>query len=106
MRHIRPASSTSFNFISLLLSYSLIITLFAPFAVRKAQATPSAEPRPAALGAKPSKEKGGRREGQLLVRFREDVSEQDKNAFVESRGGRRAKKLRGESRLEQMEVQA
>ncbi len=106
MRITRTASNLSLNFFSLFLSYALVITLFAPFAVRRAQAAPSMEPLLATLVAKPSKEKGGRREGELLVRFREGFSEQDRNTLVESHRGRRAKRLRGESRLEKVELQA
>lgn len=105
MRFPRSASSLSLNFFSLFISYALVITLFAPFAIRRVKAEPSAQPRLSAPTT-PAKEKGGRREGELLVRFREDISEQDRNTLVGSHRGRRARKLRGESRLEKVELQA
>jgi RHS repeat-associated protein len=51
------------------------------------------------------KQKGPRREGQLLVRFRQDVTEQQKNALVGERGARRSKSLKGKSRVEKLELQ-
>jgi RHS repeat-associated protein len=106
MRVIRSTSGLFSNFVSLFLSYAIVITLFAPFAISRAQAAPSAAPVSATLVARPVRDKGGRREAELLVRFRKDVTEQDRTALVESRGGRRGRKLRGESRLEKVELQA
>ena len=45
------------------------------------------------------------RDGQLLIRFRDNVSEQEKTTLVESKGGRRARTLRGESHVEVIELQ-
>lgn len=106
MRVTRSTSGFFSNFISLFLSYTILITLFAPFAINRVEAASGAVPISATLVARPDKDKGGRREGEFLIRFRDDVAEQDRNAFIESRGGRRGKKLRGESRLEKVEWQA
>lgn len=47
-----------------------------------------------------------RRAGELVIRFREGVSEHDKNAIVRARGARRKKTLMGRSRLEKLELSA
>jgi RHS repeat-associated protein len=47
-----------------------------------------------------------RRAGEVIVRFREGVTEQNKNAVAHSRGARRARKLRGDSQIEKLEAQA
>ena len=42
----------------------------------------------------------------MIVRFREGVSEQDKDALVKAKGARRKNKLRGRSRIEKLELSA
>src|SRR5918993_1534194 len=42
---------------------------------------------------------------ELLVRFREGVSEQERGALAAARGARRKKALRGESRVEKLELE-
>jgi RHS repeat-associated protein len=46
----------------------------------------------------------GRREGELLIRFRSGVSEYSKSTVLVSQGARRKKQLRGESTIEKLEV--
>jgi len=58
------------------------------------------------VSAKADKQKGGRRNNELIVRFREDVSEQEKNSIVSARGGHGKKSLRGLSRIEKLELVA
>ncbi len=47
-----------------------------------------------------------RRAGEMIIRFREGVSEHEKNAIVGARGARRKKTLRGRSRIEKLELSA
>jgi hypothetical protein len=49
-------------------------------------------------------ENSGRREGEVLVRFRSDASERDKDIVAQSHGARRSKKLRGESGIEKLDL--
>ena len=89
-----------------LLSYTLLVTLLAPPAGRvqassgkvrgAVKAARDAAPRQAQAGAAPV------REGELLVRFRAEVTERDKDDIASARGVRRRGKLRGESRLERL----
>jgi YD repeat-containing protein len=89
------------------LSYVLVISLCAPLAVRRTlAASPTTERK--ASSTTPSKatiQSGQRRAGELLIRFREGISEQDKNATVNAHAIRRKKMLRGQSRLEKLELQ-
>jgi RHS repeat-associated protein len=109
----RPAPRPVASFLSLLLSYLLAVSLFAPFTLKRAVATPKAKNKnssekhaaPAAV-ALSDKLKGGRRDNELIVRFREGSSEQERDALVSGKGVKRAKRLRGQSRLEKLETQA
>jgi subtilisin family serine protease len=90
------------------LSYVLVISLCARLAARRLlAATPNAERK--ASSATPPKaitQSNQQRAGELIIRFREGVSEQDKNATVNARGIRRKKVLRGQSRIEKLELAA
>lgn len=101
MRVPRRLSRSLLNPLSLLLVYTLTISLFSPFAIRRVEAAPIIKPQLQPAAAKEEK-KGGRRDGELLVRFRQGVSEQDKTRLVEGKGMKRAKRLRGRSRLEKV----
>lgn len=104
MRLIRPISHSSASFFSLLISYLMVISLCAPFALKTAvAATSSTTSKVTASASNAAKKKGPRRENQLLVRFRVDVTEQQKNALISGKGGRRTKKLKGKSRVEKFE---
>ncbi len=61
---------------------------------------------PALAVALTAKEKGRHRAGELLVRFRQGVAEERAESLVRSKGARRKAKLRGESRVERLEVAA
>ena len=52
----------------------------------------------------PNPQMAARREGELLIRFRAGVSEQNKDTVLTSHGARRKKQLRGESTVEKLEV--
>lgn len=108
---LRSARSTPTLFVhslSLALTYMLALTLCAPFMIRPVTAAPQTgtPTEPVGPSQPPAKPKGGRRAGELIVRFREDVTEQDKTNLIEHKGGRRKRKLRGESRLEKIDLPA
>lgn len=104
MRVRSASTSLSATLLCIALAYSLLLTTIAPFAVTRVEAAPVRKSAPpAALPSSPKK--GGRREGELLVRFRENVSNEEKTALVESKGAQRAKGLRGESRIEKLKLQ-
>jgi RHS repeat-associated protein len=89
------------------MSYVLVISLCAPLAIRKAEAKPASKRNAVSfLTGKPALQRGTYREGELIIRFREGVSEEDKNALVGAKGARRKKKLRGQSRVETLELSA
>jgi hypothetical protein len=108
IRAPRSSSSSLLNALCLLLTYTLVASLCAPFALRRVEASPVA-PAPGGKASpsatKVEKKKGGWHDGELIIRFREGVSEQDKKALVEGKGARRANRLRGRSRLEKLEMQ-
>jgi len=93
----------------LLLAYALVVALCAPFAARRAEAALAATApggkASSSVAATADRKKGGWRDRELLVRFREGVPEPDKKALVEGKGARRVKRLRGNSRLERLEAQ-
>jgi YD repeat-containing protein len=110
MRLIRSVSRSSARLFSLLLSYLMVISLCAPFSLKRVVAATANAPSKAAAAAsndtaKAARKQGQRRDNQLLVRFREGVTEQKKNALIGENGGRRAKKLKGRSRIEKLEFQ-
>jgi len=56
------------------------------------------------MPTKPTPQTTARREGEILIRFRAGVSEQNKDTIRMSHGARRKKQLRGESSVEKLEV--
>ncbi|HEV7473479.1 MAG TPA: S8 family serine peptidase [Pyrinomonadaceae bacterium] len=94
--------------ISLAVCYSLIVT--AVFLPLNFSAHAGANGSQSSLGSKPSVPAGlnqqnvSRREGELLIRFRAGVSERNKDTLRMSHGARRKKQLRGESKVEKLEV--
>lgn len=145
----RPAyyfSRRAVRFVSILLSYSLVVSVGSPLAVSpltkaaeetvektsapKASSEAKAANTNAAINAaslrlpsasSPSAKaatsvsfvsqdakhaKGGKRDGELLIRFKDGVSEDDKNLIAESSGAKRSKKLRGSSEVEKLQVPA
>lgn len=91
----------------LLVIYTLTLSLFAPFALRRAEAaTAKASIEGKASARAAEKKKAARRGDELIIRFRPGTSEQEKISLVESKGAHRAKKLRGRSRTEKLKLQA
>jgi YD repeat-containing protein len=118
MRLSRSLSSAQFTSLSLLLTYSLAISLFAPFAIKRVEAV-SAErlsdvsARKSAINsvkasapvvAKQQEQKVGRREGELLVRFREHAPAQKMNALLRSNSAQWNGQLRGVSSVERLRL--
>jgi len=103
MRSSRPSAFTPTTLFSCVLSYALLLSALSPFASRKVEAAPGAtESAPPAEAAATQSAGPRRREGEVIVRFREGVAEDAKGAAVSSRGGRRKARLRGESGLEKV----
>ncbi|HZG51282.1 MAG TPA: S8 family peptidase, partial [Pyrinomonadaceae bacterium] len=94
----RPSSIALRRFTCVALSYVLLVTLSAPLTRSAAKAASPASPP-----ANQSGEFGGHRPGELLIRFRPEVSEVEKDAIVAARGARRGRHLRGGSRFERLE---
>jgi RHS repeat-associated protein len=87
-------------FVSLFLSYLLIIPLCTPFAV-SAKSLPKNSTRPAQEQA-PARY----RDGEILVRFRDGVSAKDKETIFATHGVRRNQKLEGDSGFEKLQLSA
>lgn len=109
MRSKNSRATRQFHPVCFLLSYALVISLFGPFTIRRVKASPADRNAPIAkkastLSAGSAAQRGGRREGELLIRFRAGVSEQEKSSVFLSHGARRKKQLRGESGVEKLEV--
>ena len=114
MRIIRSATGLPVRLLSSALSYTLLITLIAPFHARTAHATtvtaashdaaPVSSPAAVSAAAQDAPPHAPRRDGELIIRFRENLSEQQKNDLVRAKGGRRTGKLRGASRVERVEL--
>ncbi len=86
------------------LCYALIVVLCAPFG---AAATTNKNPRkPAISTGQASQRIAASRPGEVLVRFREGVSLQAQDVLLATHGARRQKALRGESRVEKVELPA
>jgi RHS repeat-associated protein len=87
--------------ISCALTYAL---LFPPLPTRALPGVSA--PAPAAKNAAtPTAQGAPRREGELIVLFREGVTEQEKGALLGAKGGRRGRTLRGESRVDTITTQ-
>ncbi len=81
------------------LSYLLVMLLCAPFA--PAVSSSSAKSVSASTQEQPA---APHRSGEVLVRFRGGVSQQDKDMVLATQGARRKKQLRGESGVEKLEL--
>jgi RHS repeat-associated protein len=93
------ARSHASAFISLFLSYLLIILLCTPFAVSGGTLTKSAASTQVQSPAL-------YRDGELLVRFRDGVSQKDKETILATHGVRRKQQLEGDSGFEKLELPA
>lgn len=107
MRPTRARSPFHLHAICCLLSYALAATLLA-LPGRGVEASPgTARGTSKATSSSPVRKAQAdapRREGELLVRFRADFSEQGKDDVARGHGARRMGKLRGDSRLEKLEL--
>lgn len=112
----RPVATLIIHTLSLFISYTLIVALFAPFAARRAEAAPATAPTvPTASNTNNSttsraqeqaqEQKGARRDGELLVRFRDGVGEQKRDEIARERGARRGRKLKSGAAIERLELQ-
>jgi hypothetical protein len=94
--HVASHARARIHFISLLLAYALIISLCAPFAFKRAQASvetdrsgknaPTIGVSTRKLSLSSSTQASEHRPGELLVRFREGVSDHDKATAVAAHG--------------------
>ena len=89
--------------VSLFLSYLLVLLLCTPFSTVASAASASLN-KP----AQPRQEQAEvpHRDGELLVRFRGDLSQREKETILATHGARTRKKLRGGSGLETLELPA
>lgn len=92
------------KFLCLTLVYSLLLNTL-PFLASRVEAAQGEKVGASAATSLNSTKKGGKRPGELLVRFRENASNEDKTALVESKGAHRIKAFRGESRIEKLKLQ-
>src|SRR5205085_4657977 len=106
LRSNRTASTQGVCLTALFLSYTLLVSIFSPFIVHsvKAEQAESGNHLLSATAHQVSTSRGQRREGELLVRFRGGVSEQEKNQIAGAQGTLRTKRLRGESGIERVAV--
>src|SRR5690348_4961244 len=96
MPYVHPRTT---QIVSFFLSYLLITLLCSPFSV-------------SAMPTSPKKVRGSTQESvavryrneELLVRFREGVTQKDKETILTAYGARRKKQLEGDSRLEKLEL--
>jgi subtilisin family serine protease len=115
-----PFSSARTNSLCLLLIYTLAISLLAPFALKQVEAistnktsnvsasktATSPVKAPAPLGTKPQEQKSRWREGELLVRFRDNTPAQRMNALLRANGAQWNGQLRGQSNIERLSLKA
>ena len=102
-----PGTAASAPRLSVLLlcvavSYSLLLALVGPFALRRAEAKSRVGGTTTAAAVRQTP----RHEGELLVRFRAGSSKRERDDAVGHRGGRRARRLRGGSDAEKVELPA
>ncbi|MBD0372900.1 MAG: S8 family serine peptidase [Pyrinomonadaceae bacterium] len=96
--------STFRYILSLTTLWSLVFSTLAPFTLSRADAAPDNE-RAVSAGIKELQKKGGKRAGELLVRFRANALNEEKTSVAESKGASRSKILRGDSRIEKLKLQ-
>ena len=85
----------------LFLSYLLIVLTCTPFAASARSSSP-----PKSVRSTQEQAPARFREGELLVRFRNGVSEKEKETIMAAHGGRKKKQLKGNSGLEKLELAA
>ena len=95
------------RFTCFLLSYLMIVSSGFLLPLRAETSTRSvAKPVKTTKTPQPRKKKGGRREGELLVRFKANASQHDIDALLAGRGAVRGKRLKGGSRLNKLLLQS
>jgi YD repeat-containing protein len=104
MRPCRFESRLRLRLFCLSLCYMLILPTTLPAAQRRRALTPVPFLAMNSLAAMPAEEKGKYRAGELLVRFRQDVTARQAAALAQSKGARQKQRLRGASRVERLEV--
>ena len=110
MRIPRFFSSSKINSLSLFIIYTLTVSLFAPFAIRRVEAVPAAKTinvsaskkASAPVTAKAQEQKARWRDGELLVHFREHAPSSKLNALLRANGAQWNGQLRGESGIERL----
>lgn len=93
--------------LSLTILCSLLFSITAPLTLRNVNAAPDENNLWKAVfaGINPAQKKSGKRANELLIRFRENATSEEKNRLAESKSGRRDKNLRGESHVEKLKFQ-
>jgi RHS repeat-associated protein len=86
----------------IVLSYTLLFAFIAPLARTRVHAAGSSKVKAPMSQTGESVDTPGARE--VLVRFRPEVTEQEKEAVATAKGARRGKQLRGLSRFERLEL--
>ncbi|MFN2452988.1 MAG: hypothetical protein ABR577_02080 [Pyrinomonadaceae bacterium] len=108
MIHTRRAASSRLSLsLCLIITYTLTISLCAPFILRRVEAASHPAPSTASPAAKPANginTKSAHRDNELLVRFRATASEQEKTAIADGKSARRGKRLRGASGIKKLAV--
>ena len=85
--------------VSLFLSWMLVLLLCTPFAAARHLSIPTRH-----SSSMQEQAPARYREGEILIRFREGVSEKDKETIMATHGGRKKKQLRGDSGFERLEL--
>jgi YD repeat-containing protein len=106
MHSSQPAYASLTRFSCVVLSYSLLLSLWSPLSQGAALASGSARTADAATPANAAQKRGAHRDGELIVRFRPHVSEQEIEEIMASRGARRGRRLRGASRTDKLTLPA
>lgn len=96
-------------FVSLLVTYAVILSFSTPHLTRHVLASSVAahragKGRSTPLLTPPLPQATGQRSGELLIRFRSGAAQQNRDNVLASHGTRRKRQLRGESGVEKLEV--
>jgi YD repeat-containing protein len=112
----RCFSASQLNSLCLLLTYTLAISLFAPFAIKRVEAIPADKTirqpagkkasTPPAVKAQIDEKKSRWRAGELLVRFREHAPVSKLNQLLRTNGAQWNGQLRGQSGIERLRLSA
>jgi RHS repeat-associated protein len=111
MPHYTCAAGLRARVLCLSLAYLLLVSVAAPLLPRSVAATndshkPAPAPAAASPAAAPAQNSRRARAGEVIIRFREGVSDAEATEFLRGKGARRGRKLRGASRIERVELPA